>query len=87
MIQTTALEMYHHFVDIIDQAPKAENVYAAPEAAEAAGMVGGEEPQGMGQRWNYACTDGSGAELLVHARCDQTKMLVRPRRRSRECSV
>lgn len=31
-------------------------------------MVGGEEPRTMGQRWNFTYTDGSGVELLVHAR-------------------
>lgn len=60
--------MYFRFVAIIDQAAEAENIYAVPEAAEAAGMVGGEEPRTMGQRWNFTYADGSGVELFVHAR-------------------
>lgn len=63
----TPFELYHRFVTIIDQAG-AENIYAVPEAAEAAGMTGGEEPRTMGQRWNYSLTDGLGTEILVHAR-------------------
>ena len=43
MAQVTPLEMYYRFVSIIDQAADAKNIYAVPEAAEAAGMVGGEE--------------------------------------------
>lgn len=66
--ETTSLELYQRFVEIIDQAADAENIYAVPEAAEAAGMLGGEEPRTMSQRWNYIYTDGSGVELHVHAR-------------------
>ena len=68
MTQPTSLELYSRFVEIIDQAADAENIYAVPEAAEAAGMIGGEEPRTMSQRWNYIYTDGSGVELHVHAR-------------------
>lgn len=68
MTQPTSLELYSRFIEIIDQAADAENIYAVPEAAEAAGMIGGEEPRTMSQRWNYIYTDGSGVELHVHAR-------------------
>jgi hypothetical protein len=68
MAQTSSLEMYFRFVAIIDQAAEAKNIYAVPEAAEAAGLAGGEEPGTMSQRWYYRYTDSSGIELLVHAR-------------------
>lgn len=68
MAQITSLELYYRFVAIIDQATADKDIYAVPKAAEAIGMVGGEEPQTMSQRWNYHYTDGSGIELHVHAR-------------------
>lgn len=68
MNQVTSLELYYRFVAIIDQATADKDIYAVPKAAEAIGMVGGEEPQAMSQRWNYNYTDGSGIELHVHAR-------------------
>lgn len=68
MTQITSLELYYHFVAIIDHATADEDIYAVPKAAEVAGMVGGEEPQTMSQRWNYSYTDRSGIELHVHAR-------------------
>jgi len=68
MTQPTSLELYCHFVAIINQAADTKNIYAVPEAAEAAGMIGGEEPRTMSQRWNYTYADGSGSELHVHAR-------------------
>lgn len=45
-----------------------KNIYAVPEAAEAAGMIGGAKPRNMSQRWTYTYTDGLGIELHVHAR-------------------
>lgn len=68
MKHASSLELYRCFVEIIDQAADAKNIYAVPQAAEAAGMIGGEEPRTMSQRWNYTYTDGSGIELHVHAR-------------------
>ncbi|ATW02327.1 hypothetical protein [Sphingorhabdus sp. YGSMI21] len=68
MAEQTSLELYYRFVTIIDQAAEAKNIYAVVEAAEAVGMLGGEERRTMSQRWNYTYIDGSGLELLVHAR-------------------
>lgn len=68
MTQPTSLELYRRFVEIINQAADSKNIYAVPEAAEAAGMIGGEEPRKMSQRWHYTYADGSGSELLVQAR-------------------
>ena len=68
MTQASPLELYRRFVEIIDQAADTKNIYAVPEAAEAVGMIGGEESRTMSQRWNYTYTDGSGIELHVHAR-------------------
>lgn len=68
MAKETPVELYLRFVSLIDQAAEDRHVHAVPKAAEAAGMRGGEEPCVMSQRWNYSYTDGSGVELLVHAR-------------------
>ena len=46
MTQITSLELYYRFVAIIDQATADEDIYAVPRAAEAAGMVGGEDRSG-----------------------------------------
>lgn len=45
-----ALDLYHHFVAIIDQAFDDRDIYAVSSAAEAAGLSGGEEGRGIGQR-------------------------------------
>lgn len=65
MAQTTSLELYYRFVAIIDQVTVDENIYAVPKAA---GMVDGNEPQTLRQRWNYSYTDGPGIEPHVHER-------------------
>ncbi|WP_338240486.1 hypothetical protein [Aurantiacibacter hainanensis] len=68
MTRPTSLELYRRFVEIIDEAADAKTIDAVPKAAEAVGMIGGEEPRAMSQRWNYIYTDESGFELHVHAR-------------------
>ena len=71
---SAALDLYHKFVAIIDNAEADRNIYAVPEAAEAEGMNGGEVYRGMSQRWDYSYQDGTGQEVLVHARWwDQSK--------------
>jgi hypothetical protein len=73
-VPPSALDLYHRFVAIIDQAAADKNIYAVPAAATAAGMSGSEEPHGLGQRWNYAYSDQTGFTVLVHARWwDQSK--------------
>ena len=63
-----ALDLYHHFVAVIDRAFDDRDIYAVSIAAETAGMSGGEERRGMGQRWNYHFTDGNDQTIEVHAR-------------------
>lgn len=74
MVPPSALDHYHRFVAIIDQAAADKDIYAVPAAAAAAGMSGSEEQRGMGQRWNYTYDDPAGFTVLVHARWwDQSK--------------
>lgn len=75
MSNLTAPELYAHFVQLINHAVERKNVFSVPEAAEAYGLVGGEEKRGgFGQRWNYSYTDAEGRVLQVHARWwDQSK--------------
>ena len=70
----SALELYHNMARVIDDAKANRNIYAVPEAAEAAGMSGGEVYRGLSQRWDYNYEDGTGQSVLVHARWwDQSK--------------
>lgn len=54
MSPITSLDMYDRFVELIDQACDAKDIYRVPKAAESLGLKGGEEQRGMGQRWNFS---------------------------------
>lgn len=68
MAHKTALQLHHRFVAVIDQAAQGKAIYDVPRAAEIAGLPGGVEARGFGQRWNHTFTDDEGAQLAVHAR-------------------
>lgn len=71
---TTAEELYERFVGIIEQAWRDKNIYAVPNAAEAAGFTGGEVQRGLNQRWEFTYADAAGTVVEVHARWwDQSK--------------
>jgi hypothetical protein len=64
----TSLDLYHRFVELIDQACDAKDIYRVPGAAETYGLTGAEEQRGTGQRWNFSFVDAHNQEVLVHAR-------------------
>ncbi len=64
----TSLELYYRFVELIDQACDAKDIYRVPKAAETYGLAGGEEQRGMGQRWNFSFVDTHKQVVLVHVR-------------------
>lgn len=68
MSPITSLDMYDRFVELIDQACDAKDIYRVPKAAESLGLKGGEEQRGMGQRWNFSFVDAHSQTVLVHAR-------------------
>jgi hypothetical protein len=68
MAHDSALQLYHQFVAIIDQAAQNQAIHDVPRAAEAANLSGGEEARALGQRWNYSFTDDERGKLVVHAR-------------------
>lgn len=75
MSSPTAFDLYNSLVAVIDRAYESKSIYDVPKAAEAAGMVGGEEPRGgFSQRWNYEFTDAAGQTVKIHCRWwDQSK--------------
>lgn len=74
MSDRSALDLFNQFVSIIDKAAAAKRIYDVPEAAEKAGMSGGETHRGLGQRWEYMFTDAGGQTVAVNCRWwDQSK--------------
>ena len=61
-------ELYQNLVKVIDEAVRTKNIYAVPEAAEAAGMAGGETHKGFSERWEYSYEDDAGRSVVVHCR-------------------
>lgn len=69
-----ASDLYDQMVTVIKMAVTARNIYAVPEAAEKAAMLGGETHKGLSQRWDYSFTDESGHTVNVRCRWyDQSK--------------
>ena len=70
----SALDLFNEFVAIIDKAAASKRIYDVPEAAEKAGMAGGETERGLSQRWKYTHTDADGQTVEVNCRWwDQSK--------------
>lgn len=64
----TAEELYARLVTAIDHAVRTKNIYAVPEAAEAAGMTGGSTHRGLSERWEYTLSDQAGRTVLLQCR-------------------
>jgi hypothetical protein len=74
MSNRSAHDIFNEFVVIIDKAAASKRIYDVPEAAEKAGMAGGETERGLSQRWKYTYTDDEGQTVEVNCRWwDQSK--------------
>lgn len=74
MSHRSALDLYIHFVSVIDAAASERNIFAIERAAVDAGIPGVAQPRGLGRRWDYHYVDEQGNALILHARYwDQSK--------------